>query len=100
MIHCLTSVLTEDQIRDVFDASQRKQMCIGGIVNLEMRTLTLLSGALSWYQIPLMAFKTSGNGTTPNFTQFRIIDSGHTVQFGAYEAAVDAILADAECVEL
>jgi hypothetical protein len=94
--HCLP----EDQIRDVFDTAQRKQMFLGGVVDLERRTLTLLSGVLHWYQIPLSAFDVPGNGPVPRFAYFRIVNYGHTVQFGVYEAAADAILSDARCVQL
>jgi hypothetical protein len=100
MTQFVASCLPENQIRAVFDTEQRHQMFLGGVVDLARCTLTLLSGALRWYQIPLNAFEPSGNGPVPRFEYFRIVDYGHTVQFGVYEAAADAILSDARCVKL
>lgn len=96
----ITACLSETEIVEVFSATQRAQMAIGGLVNLPAQTLTLLTGTLRWYRVPCNAFQPSGDGCAPDFTAFRIIDSGHTVAFGDYEAATDAILIDEACMQL
>jgi hypothetical protein len=54
-------------------------------------TLTLYRGDFSRLTVPLSIFKPTGTGTEIDPSDFEVIDSGHAVRLGAYEAAADAI---------
>jgi len=54
--------------------------------------LTLWTGNLHRVVVPLSFFTPSGDGTKPDFREFSIIDYGHGVKFGDYEASSKAIL--------
>jgi hypothetical protein len=54
--------------------------------------VTLLRGDIEALVAPLSVFRTSGDGTAPDFDRFRLADYGRTIAFGDYEASVDAIL--------
>jgi len=42
--------------------------------------------------VPFSAFESSGDGVSPDMSKLTVTDCGQTVQFGDYEASVDAIL--------
>jgi hypothetical protein len=80
----LTDVLLSprDEARDLF---------IGGSIDLVSQTLTLTRGDFETVIVPFSIFRPSGT-TSPDWTEFGVGDYGHTVRFGEYEAAADAIL--------
>lgn len=80
------------QLGEVLSAPHRENLFIGGSVDRTGGTVTLWRGNLSPLTVPLSAFKPAGDGTKPDFNKFSIRDYGHTVRFGDYEAAADAIL--------
>lgn len=84
--------LSPEELGEVLTADNRENLFIGGSVNREGETVTLWRGNLSSLTVPLSAFEPSGEGTEPDFRKFSITDYGHTVKFGDYEAAADAIL--------
>jgi len=51
-----------------------------------------VTGNFEVIKVPVSFFTPSGDGTTPDFNDVRIDDYGHTVCFGIYEAATDAII--------
>lgn len=80
------------ELAEVLAAENKRDLFIGGSVDRASGTLTLWRGDLTSLTVPLHAFAPSGTGTKPNFDAFAITDYGHTIQFGPYEAAGDAVL--------
>ena len=62
-----------------------------GFLLASMRT----NGELHLATVPLTCFKPSGDGTTPDFARLALDEYGHSVIFGEYEAASDAIAEEA-----
>ena len=79
--------LIEAVTRD--DASER---FVGGSVDLQAKTLTLLRGDIKAVVAPFSIFPKSADGTAPDFAGLRLTDYGRTVALGDYEASSDAIL--------
>lgn len=73
------------------DPSQRRDVFIGGVVNLEFGTLVLVRGNLERVVVPLSMFRPSGRAT-PVFKRFELTNYGHTLKFGGYEATADVVL--------
>ena len=71
------------------DASDRM---IGGSVDPQAKTLTLLRGDLTVVVVPFSFFPRAGDGTSPDFTRLGLTDHGRTIALGDYEAAADAVL--------
>ena len=65
---------------------------IGGSVDPEAETLTLLRGDITALVAPFSLFSAAGDGTVPDFTRLSLTDYGRTVALGDYEAAADAVL--------
>ena len=80
LVEVLSSV--PDERRDVF---------IGGVLNLEFGSLVLVRGNLDRVIAPLSMFRPSGRAT-PDFSKFKLGDYGHTLRFGDYEATADIVL--------
>jgi DNA-binding Xre family transcriptional regulator len=81
-----------EELAQVLAAERRRDLFIGGNINPAAEAITFWRGNLLPLTVPFSAFKKSGDGATPDFNKFSLIDSGQTVQLGDYEAAVDAIL--------
>lgn len=82
-------------IKDLFQVMQHKNpenYVIGGRVDRSTRTLTLIRGNLSRLVVPLLAFATTGEGPSPDFSKFVVEDFGQTLKFGEYEASVESVL--------
>ncbi|MBI4580160.1 MAG: helix-turn-helix transcriptional regulator [Planctomycetes bacterium] len=82
-----------DQLADVLCAPQEeaRDLFIGGAVDIESAALSLVRGNLERMSVPLNLFPPSG-ASRPSFRRFELDDYGHTIRFGEYEAAADAIL--------
>lgn len=77
-----------NELVEALISKYRSNLAIVGWINHgEEKTLTVVFGNLSKYSVPLSFFETSGDGISPEFDKFRLIDCGHTLQFGSYEAA-------------
>ena len=86
------SFLPGDELAETLAAENRSDLFLGGAVDKASRTVTLWRGNLDSLVVPFSAFPPSGDGVKPNFDDFAVTDYGHTVRFGRYEAAADAIL--------
>ncbi len=73
-------------------SSDSGNLIIAGSVDLEAKTLTLLRGDLTTIVVPFRLFRTSGDGTAPDFTKLWLTDYGRTIALGDYEASADAVL--------
>lgn len=81
-----------EELAEVLNAENRADLFVGGFVNEATETVTFWRGNFESLTVPFSAFEHSGDGTKPDFNAFSVMDSGQTVRFGKYEAAVDAIL--------
>jgi len=70
---------------------ERRDVFIGGVLNLEFRSLVLVRGNLERVIVPISMFRPSG-AATPDFSKFELGDYGHTLRFGDYEATADVVL--------
>lgn len=86
------AVLPDGELAAALNASNRYELLIGGSIDHSSQTVTFWRGNIKSLTVPLTAFDTEGDGVEPDFTKFSITDFGHTVRFGKYEAAADAIL--------
>lgn len=69
---------------------QKEKLFVAGAVwghNL----LNLTTAANENILVPLKVFTPSGTGLKPDFNDLRIIDCGHSVAFGSYEASKEFI---------
>jgi DNA-binding XRE family transcriptional regulator len=71
--------------------TERRDVFIGGVVNLDLGTLVLARGNLERVVVPLSMFRPSGRAK-PVFKTFELIDYGNTLRFGNYEATADVVL--------
>jgi hypothetical protein len=79
----LVEAITRDDAADRF---------IGGSVDHQAKTLTLLRGDVTVVVAPFSLFPPAGDGTTADFSRLELTDYGKTVALGDYEASADAIL--------
>ena len=86
------SFLPSKELAEALAARNRQDLFIGGTVDPDSETVTLWRGNLHPIVVPLSAFPPSGDGIAPVFDDFAVTDYGHTIKFGSYEAASDAIL--------
>lgn len=86
-------MLPHDQLADVLTApeDEARDLFVGGIADVPSGTLALVRGNLEILSVPLTLFRPSGR-TQPDFRRFELDDYGHTIRFGRYEAAADAVL--------
>lgn len=83
------------EILDVCDFAYSKEslskIFMAGYVNKEIETLVLINRNWELVTIPLSFFTEKNGKIEPDFDKFSIIDYGHTIKLGEYEAASDAI---------
>jgi hypothetical protein len=88
--------LSFTEMAEVLADERRSDLFIGGYVDSENQTLTLVRGDLRRLSVPLSMFLPSGAGETPDPSRLAFTDCGNTVRLGDYEAAADAILYEAD----
>jgi hypothetical protein len=74
--------------------NQRRGMIVAAFIDLVLDEMVVYNGNEEEFIVPLSFFEPSGDGTAPDFKAIEIIDYGHTVKLGEYEAASRAILYD------
>jgi hypothetical protein len=79
------------ELLEVLLAPEPRDFIVGGMVDAIAGQVTLYRGDLTRLVVPLSIFKPSGTGSKIDPTDFEVIDSGHAIRFGAYEAATDAV---------
>ena len=86
--------LPPEELGEALSAENRSELFIGGSVDHQSETITLLRGGgkRRSLTVPFTAFEPSGTGTRPDFHRFSLTDCGQTIRLGDYEAAADAIL--------
>jgi hypothetical protein len=81
-----------EELVEVLADDQKADLMIGSIVDHASQSLILWRGSFEPLYVPFEAFTPSGNGVSPDFGRFKIIDYGQTIQLGPYEAATEALL--------
>ena len=76
----------------VLKSPDRRDRFVGGMVAKEAEIVTLWRGDLTSLVVPLSTFTPTANGIRPDWDRFAVTDYGHTLRFGSYEAAADAVL--------
>lgn len=84
--------LPDEELGEALAAENRRDLFIGGTVDKDSETVTFWRGDLDSLIVPLSSFPPSGDGVAPDFDALALSDFGQTVEFGQYEAAVDAVL--------
>ena len=79
-------------VDEVLQSADPGRLAIGVYVLREARHVAVLMGDLSVTSLIPFEWFTPSPDTEPNFDDVEVIDSGQTIRFGEYEAAVDAIL--------
>lgn len=90
----LGGVLPREELEVVLKSPERSDRFVGGLVDKEAKVVTLWRGNLNPCVVPFSAFPATANGIRPDWDRFTVSDYGHTLRFGDYEAATDAILYD------
>jgi hypothetical protein len=83
--------LPMEELIEVLNTPDPREYLVGGMVDAEAGTLTLYRGDFSRLRIPLSIFQPTAKGVQIDPAQFEVIDCGHAVRLGAYEAGADAI---------
>ena len=65
---------------------------VGGQIDHEGQAVVLVRGDFSQLSVPFSWFSPTGTGLAPDFDEFEIVDTGQTLRFGEYQAAVSAVL--------
>ena len=84
--------LPPEELAAVLAANNKADLFMGGLVDDDSETITFWRGNLATLTVPFTAFPPSGDGIEPDFAAFAVIDYGHTVRLGDYEAATEALL--------
>lgn len=86
--HCLP----REVLRTALQSQDRTDRFVGGMVDKKAGIVTLWRGDLTSLVVPFSAFPPTANGIRPDWDRFTVTDYGHTLRFGSYEAAADAVL--------
>jgi hypothetical protein len=81
-----------EELDAVSKAPDRKDRFVGGMADKGGKTVVLWRGDLMPLVVPFSAFMLTANGIRPDWDRFAATDYGHTLKFGSYEAAADAVL--------
>jgi DNA-binding XRE family transcriptional regulator len=81
-----------EELGEVLADDRKADLVIGGIVDHESKNIILWRGSFEPFPIPFSVFAPNGQGVAPNFAELRVIDYGHTIQLGPYEATTESLL--------
>jgi hypothetical protein len=84
--------LPPEELMAALKSPGRKDRFIGGMVDEQAQVVTLWRGDLTPLVVPFGTFAPTANGLAPDWGRFTVTDYGHTLRFGTYEAAADAVL--------
>jgi hypothetical protein len=86
------AIVTADNLAEILSASNKDELIGICHVHKDTEMLACIFGDFTKIKVPFSFFEKSGNGIEPDFTDISIIDHGHTVKLGQYEASAGAIL--------
>ena len=81
-----------EELGEVLADDRKADLVIGGIVDHVSKHVILWRGSFEPFPIPFSAFASSGQGVAPNCAELKVIDYGHTIQLGPYEATTESLL--------
>ncbi len=84
--------LPDEEMIQVLECDRKDYLAIGGVVDFTIEGVILYTGSLEVFFVSFDEIEPSAAGVAPNFTAFKVIDHGNTLQFGKYEAAFDSLL--------
>jgi len=87
------NLLDPRELVEVLGAENRADLFVGGLLNEEEEVVVLFRGNLDRLSVPLAWFARRSD-VKPDFERFGVIDHGHTLGFGPFEASADAVLYD------
>jgi hypothetical protein len=86
------AILPKEELIAVLKSPYRRDRFLGGMVDRDAQIVTLWRGDLTSCVVPFSMFKPAASGTRPDWSRFKVMDYGNTLQFGQYESAADAVL--------
>lgn len=86
------SFLPFDDIGAALLAPHFADLALGALVSEAREAIVIIRGDLDRTIVPWAWFRPSGTGTTPDFRDVAVTDSGLAIRLGAYEASMDGIL--------
>jgi hypothetical protein len=86
-------LLKGEELVEVLSARNRADLFVGGLVNADEEVVVLYRGTFDRLAVPFDWFARRSD-TEPDFSRFKVVDYGQTLQFGDFEAAADAVLYD------
>ena len=86
-------ILKIEELKEVLalPATDKRRLITAGYVDFSLQQLVLFRGDGTSVIAPFGMFEPSGT-SSPNFNELEIIDYGHTVKLGEYEASTRSIL--------
>jgi hypothetical protein len=81
-----------DQLLEVVDADNRRDLFVAGLVDEGQQQVLLYRGDLDPLTVPVEWFSGGPKSPSADPDHLEIVDHGHTVRLGSFEAAADAIL--------
>jgi hypothetical protein len=89
------SILKVEELKEVLalPAVDKRRLITAGYADFSLQQLVLFRGDGTSVIAPFGMFEPSGT-TAPDFNELEIIDYGHTVRLGSYEASTRSILTD------
>ena len=86
------SSLPMEEMVEIIAKNDAKDYVIGGQCDRLTETVTLIRGDLSKLAVPFSAFRPSGSGIEPDFSNLSIDDFGQSICLGKYGASTHSIL--------
>lgn len=80
-----------EEMVEVLNMPEPRDFIVGGMVDQFVGTLTIYRGDFKRLTVPLSIFQPTGTGVVIDPSDLAVIDNGHAIRLGSYEAAVDAI---------
>ena len=75
---------------------ERRRLFISGYVDYKYQNIILFRGDGTSVVVAFDYFKKTNNITEPDFNDFNIIDYGHAIKLGEYEASTRSILIEVD----
>lgn len=88
-------LLPRKELAEVLASDNRRNLVIGGVVDVQSGMLTLARGDLQMLTVPLSIFLPPTKATRnaePDFARFEVADFGQTIRFGDYETSTHSML--------
>lgn len=89
----IRAVMDKYELREIGHDKPKYPLALAAVIDLRLRSMSLmLADGRLIIGIKLKEFTVSGDGTAPEFEKLEIIDHGHTIKLGKYEAGTDSVV--------